>query len=679
MHSIDWSILAALIVVICVMAYRTKKYTRSVADFLAANRCAGKYLLGVADGIAGLGAVSIIALFEMHYKAGFTAVWWATLTTIGWVAVALTGWVQYRYRETRAMTMAQFFEMRYSRRFRVFAGFLAFFSGAINFGIFPAVGGRFFQYYCGLPNWIVMCGPFEIDLVYAAIMFVLLAISLAFTLVGGQIAVMVTDFIQGVFCNVMFVVLAVYLLWKFNWSVLAEGMAYAPENASFINPMKTSETDSYDIWYFLIMLFGIFFTFMAWQGNQGYFCAAKSPHEAMMGRVIAQLRMIVQTLPLALLPVCAFVFLHHPEFITGAEKANGVLEAVGNDQIRSQLTVSVTISHILPVGLLGGFAAMMFGAFVSTHDTYLHAWGSIFIQDVFLPIRQTLRGDNQPLSPRAHIRLLRQSILGVAVFIFLFSLLFNQKQDILMFFALTGTIFLGWSGAAIVGGLYWKRGTTAGAWTAALFGIAMAVVGWYMTYFWGSCQQMMAGFAPSIWADILERWPEFAGGETGEKCPINAQILWFYTMLLSAIAYAVVSLLTSPKQGIDMDRLLHRGTYAVESKAIVAKKVPTGLKIFRFGNDFTLGDKILYLISYVYVFVFFTIFLVGTLYALRYDIADASWIALWKVYAWVMLVIMVILTLWLAIGGFRDFRELLRLLRVADRDATDDGSVAEKQ
>ena len=62
--------------------------------------------------------------------------------------IALSGFVSYRFRQTRAMTIAEFLEIRYSRRFRIFMGCLAFTAGIINFGIFPAVGARFFIHYC---------------------------------------------------------------------------------------------------------------------------------------------------------------------------------------------------------------------------------------------------------------------------------------------------------------------------------------------------------------------------------------------------------------------------------------------------------------------------------------------------------------------------------------------------
>ena len=45
----------------------------------------------------------------------------------------------------------------------------------------------------------------------------------------------------------------------------------------------------------------------------------------------------------------------------------------------------------------------------------------------------------------------------------------------LLYLAITGAIFLGWSGTVIIGGLYWSRGTSHGAWATALLGSAFTL------------------------------------------------------------------------------------------------------------------------------------------------------------------------------------------------------------
>ena len=75
MHWVDWTVVVAIIIFITIVARSTKKYTKSVADFLAANRSAGRYILNVAGDMSGIGAITVLGLFEIYYNAGFPAAW----------------------------------------------------------------------------------------------------------------------------------------------------------------------------------------------------------------------------------------------------------------------------------------------------------------------------------------------------------------------------------------------------------------------------------------------------------------------------------------------------------------------------------------------------------------------------------------------------------------------------
>src|SRR5580765_332693 len=107
--------------------------------------------------------------FEMVRVAGFVLNFWEKIQVPALLLVGITGFVVYRYRETRALTLAQFLEMRYSKRFRLFVGGLAFLSGILNYGIFPAISARFFIYFLNLPHDVSIAG-FAVS-TFALIMF----------------------------------------------------------------------------------------------------------------------------------------------------------------------------------------------------------------------------------------------------------------------------------------------------------------------------------------------------------------------------------------------------------------------------------------------------------------------------------------------------------------------------
>jgi len=601
-------------------------------------------MLGVGDAIEGMGAITMIAWFEAFYAGGFAFAWWDMVMPVVILAIALSGWIQYRYRETRAMTMAQFMEMRYSKRFRIFAGIVIFLSGTINFGIFPAVGARFFLYYCQLPSHLIHLGPLAIDLTYAMVMIILLVLSLFFTLTGGQIAVIVTDFIQGTACNILLCITVGVLLVKFPWSDIVTSMLSRPAEQSLLHPFHSSGTKDFNGWYYMIQAFGVFYTFMAWQGNQGYFSAATNAHEARMGKIIGSWRIMTQRLMIIVFPICAYAFYHLPSWSARAAQANAVLDNVGGEALRNQLTTTVALTQILPQGVMGGFCAVMLMAFIATHNTYLHSWGSIFIQDIVMPFRKT------PLPRDTHMKLLRCSIIGVAVFIFMFSLLFAQNDSILFFFALTGTIWLGGAGAVIVGGLYWKRGTTAGAYGAIIVGIIGALLGFFLPIEWK---------------------------RRGMEFPLNSQWIWLLSMLTSSAVYVTLSLL-SRKPVCDMDKLLHRGVHANPLDAAALEGSAPGGLMARLGVDrhFTKMDKVIFLGVIGFSILWGATFLAGTLYNLFNEVSVESWAKFWRFYVILALTLGVFTTIWLSVGGFIDMRNMFKRLMAVTRSDKDDGTVS---
>ncbi|MBD3235237.1 MAG: sodium:solute symporter [Candidatus Eisenbacteria bacterium] len=639
---LDWGIVALILATMVGGVVLSRRGMRSVSDYLAAGRSAGRYLVSVSQGIAALGAITIVGLFEMNYVAGFAMTWWGFTMGVVILLITVSGWVIYRFRQTRSLTLAEFFERRYSRRFRIFAGLLAFVSGVINFGIFPAVGARFFLHFCGLPTEIAVAG-FALP-TFPLLMAILLGIALYFVFAGGQVAIIMTDFLQGIFANVAFLLIIGYLMLEVDWSQIFTALQGAPETASLINPFKTRHVEDFNLGYFLIGVAGVIYGTMSWQGTQAYNASARSAHEAKMGQALSNWRGLPQTLFLLFVPIVAYTVLHHPDFAPLAQNVETGLAAVGNEAVQSQVRTPLVLVQLLPVGLMGAFAAVMLACFVSTHDTYLHSWGSIFIQDVIMPFRR------RPLSRRQHLRLLRLAVLGVALFIFVFSLLFRQSQYIFLFFAITGAIFAGGSGAVIIGGLYWKRGTTAAAWSAMITGSAIAVGG----------------------IVVHQIDPDF---------PINGQMFWGIAMAAASLVYVAVSLLGRATQ-CDLDALLHRtppdaspGPPESFAGASPPPAAARGWKALGMGAEFSRGDRILYVATYSWTLVWTLIFIVGTIYNLSHEVADDRWARFWRFYVWVQLGVSALVVIWFAIGGGRDITAMMRRLRTMQRDDRDDGRV----
>lgn len=663
MSWLDWLIMVVPIVVVATIGVYTRRYMRSVADFMAGGRNAGRYLICTARSEMGSGAVVFVAMFEMFYNAGFTYTWWSYLTIPAGLIVSITGFVIYRYRQTRALTVAQFFEMRYSRRFRLFTGGLAFIAGILNFGIIPIIGARFFVHFLDLPPMLHL-GTFVVP-TQLMLMACFLSVTVLMTLAGGQIAVLVTDCAEGLISQVFYLIIIAALILMFSWSQMTESLLTQPPGESLVNPFDSFSIKGFNIWYVLMSVFVFIYGTMAWQNAHAFNSAAATPHEARMGGILGRWREFARGVMITLLAMAAITYLRHEHFAAGAQVVHDLVNQMPDANTQRQMLMPTALAHLLPMGIKGLLCSIILMGVVSGDGMHLHSWGSILIQDVILPLRKVA------MTPRQHIRMLRWSVIGVAAFAFCFGALFTQTDYVVMWFQVTTAIYVGGAGAAIIGGLYWSRGTTAGAWAGLLTGSILSAAGILLQQKWvwaAVSGQLVAWFPNSQF--LQDHLDEF---------PFNGMVISFYATLAAVAAYVIVSM-TTCRVPHDMDRLLHRGQYAVESDRETPDAQPRTrslvARLMGIDEEFTRVDRWIAGGIFWWSMAWFFIFIVGSAAYLIHPWSDMAWAHYWGfAMIWLPLIIGVITTVWFTIGGVRDLRIFFQRLRNETSDVSDDGTV----
>jgi SSS family solute:Na+ symporter len=318
---------------------------------------------------------------------------------------------------------------------------------------------------------------------------------------------------------------------------------------------------------------------------------------------------------------------------------------------------------------------------ITTDTTSLHSWSSIIIQDVILPLRKKMMSMSQ------HLKLLRITIVFVAAYAFVFSCKFGQVTYILMFMALTGAIWLGGAGVVIIGGLYWKRATAAGAWSAVIASAVLAGGGFMCTQTWANTLYPFLEARPGLLASVTHII-EGASGPlepiiqwrvTPDQFPMNGQEIYFMTMVISTLLFIGVSLLTC-KEHFNMDRMLHRGEYCrSEDKAARPRKTGNLLsRIIGIDNQFTKADRVLSWSVFIYGIVWgFGIWLIKLIWNLvfyRWPLKWWAWVSFVDLFI-ISVIIGAVSTVWFSIGTFMDLRKLFQRLAVRERNSSDDGRV----
>ncbi|MDD5727799.1 MAG: hypothetical protein PHV59_04460, partial [Victivallales bacterium] len=290
----DWLIIIIPVTFIIGIGLYSRRYIRGVADFLAAGRVCGRYVISVGDMANMLSIIGLVAYVETQYKTGFALAFWQKILGPLSIFMGLFGYCTYRFRETKAMSIGQFLEMRYSRSLRIFAAALRSLAEMLANMIMPAVAARFFIYSLDLPRSFDLFGM-QIPS-FLLIIIISLTVAIGLICLGGTLALVITDAIQGMMCFPIIVIFVIFILCKFSWSQeIVPVMMDRVQGESFLNPYDIENLRDFNLFSLVAGIIFLVLHRASWLGN-GSSSAAKNPHEQKMAGVLGAWRISITSI-----------------------------------------------------------------------------------------------------------------------------------------------------------------------------------------------------------------------------------------------------------------------------------------------------------------------------------------------------------------------------------------------
>jgi len=462
---IDWCIVIGYLLVIVAIGVYIKRYISNVTDFIVAGRGL-KTFLAVATMIGTeLGLVTVMYSAQKGFTGGFAAFHIALAAAIVTLVVGLSGFIVVPLRRMKIMTIPEFYERRFGRGVRILGGTILAFSGILNMGLFLKAGAIFVM---GITNIGVTNITPDMELALGTelkiIMTVLLGCVLLYTALGGMVSVVVLDYIQFVVLSFSLLVTSLLSIRHLCWQNIIETVSELKGAAGFnpFHPPPDGFGTLYVVWMFFLGLVSC----AVWQTAVIRACAAESVRVVKRLYIWSSIGFLIRFLLPYFFGICALVFIVQNESLRSIFLPEGA-------QASSDITLMampVFLGQILPAGLIGIVSAGMLAAFMSTHDSYLLCWSSVLTQDVVAPWFK------EGLSSQARLLLTRIFIVAIGIFILVWGLWYDLGQDLWDYMAISGAIYFTGAIALLVFGLYWKRASKVGAYSALVCGF-LAIVG----------------------------------------------------------------------------------------------------------------------------------------------------------------------------------------------------------
>jgi len=343
----DYLVLLAYFVLIVIFGYYFKRYIKQAKDYFAAGNVMPWWIAGTSFFMASFSTLLFVIYSEISYQYGIVGIF---INWIGPICILLGGYfIAHRWRRAKVLTPLGFMERRYSKTvhqifvwtgfpLRMFDNALKIFSTAIVITIALKGSG------INLIQFMVIVG------------FILIA----YSFVGGQMTVMITDFVQAVILAIAVIVLFVLTMNFVIADLGSLGALISKFPDGFLNPVREPYGWSYLIFTAFLITFLSYNA--SWALVQKYNTVRSEKDARKMVYLIALL-----------------MFIAPPIFFFPGLAARVILPNLEN----AKEVYAVISLKMLPVGMMGFILVAMLSATMSTLGSEFNTLSGVLTRDFY--------------------------------------------------------------------------------------------------------------------------------------------------------------------------------------------------------------------------------------------------------------------------------------------------------
>lgn len=438
---IDGSIIGLYLLATMIAGISVRRYVGKVEHFLVAGREMNLYL-----GIASLaatefGIVTCMYTAQSGFEKGFAGATPGLLNAFAMFVVGFTGFCVKPLRDSGVMTIPELFDLRFGKKVRWLSGVVIVLGGLLNMGVFLRTGGEFLVLVCGFSaDYIANTHYLEIT------MTVLLLSVMIYTILGGMLSVLVTDFLQFIVMSVGLIAVTILVLVNVGWDKLMNAVE-THYGAGGFNPFLNKDMG---VPYIVFTLLIMFSSVLTWQTTIQRVLAAKDTKTGRQVYTRTSFFFVCRFLIPALWGIGALAVL------TPAQYGGNTLYAM-----------PIFLGTFVPIGLMGVLIAAMLAADMSTDSSYMLTWGGIIYNDILAPFRKRVHGAARGILWNRCI------VACIGVFLMFWGLWYKMEGDLWTYLAVTGTIYLSSMSVLLIACCYWKGANDWGAFGAIITGAAV--------------------------------------------------------------------------------------------------------------------------------------------------------------------------------------------------------------